>query len=112
MCPPWVCPSPGGLCSAESGPDFAAGGGDKAGNTEQKSRGGRGRGMGRQRMFSTADLPHTPPPRMRAGRSWVGSGERCGCLQEAGKQRGGRRELRGDPKVKGNRDVMGAEGFQ
>lgn len=49
---------------------------------------------------------------MRAGRSWVGSGERCGRLQEAGKQRGGRRELRGDPKVKGNRDVMGAEGFQ
>lgn len=86
MCPPWVCPSPAssaGLCSAESGPDFAAGGGDKAGNTEQKSRGGRGRGMGRQRLLSTTDLPHTTPPRMRAGRSWVGSG----------KQRGGRREL-------------------
>lgn len=37
----------------------AAGGGGEAGNAEQKSRGGRGRAMGRQRLLST--LPHTAP---------------------------------------------------
>lgn len=79
-----VCPSPAsprGLCSAELGPDFAAGGGDKAGNTEQKSRGGRGRSMGRQRLLSTADLPHTPPPPAPEGESREKLGGKRGAVR-------------------------------
>lgn len=78
---PPVHPSPATstrLHYTELGPDFAAGGGDKTGNAKQKSRGGRGRGMGRQRLLST--------PRIGAGRSWVGSREQHSRLQEAGKQ--------------------------
>lgn len=42
-------------------PGCAAGGGDEAGKAEQKSRGGRGRAMGRQRLLSTTAIPHTAP---------------------------------------------------
>lgn len=75
-CSPPIHPSPAasaGLCYAESRPNFAAGGTDKAGNAEQKNRGGRGRGVGRQRLLPTAALPCTAPEdegREMLGETW------------------------------------------
>lgn len=72
-------------------PGSAAGGGDEAGNAEQKGRGGRGRAMGRQRLLSTTAFPHTDPRGWELGEAgWEAVLE----LQETGKRSQG---IQGDP---------------